>query len=482
MKNVKFLAFGFLVATSQTGDFKDSSESSTVFGTPGLRAADYFFSEKENGLSGMVSRVQATAGQEERPNVILITADDLGQQLGCYGDKYARTPALDKLASEGVRFSTTWVSQSSSSASRSSIFTGLYPHQNGQVGLAHLGFYCRETPRLPNLLKAAGYRTGILGKLHVGPEENFQFDHEVKQNWTIDVKRVTREAMAFITSDEEKPFFLKISYFDPHGPLKDQVEGIPEKIYKQGEVPVMSWVRGNKESAQKQVASFYNATTRVDVGISLLMDELRRSGKIKNTLIIFVGDNGAAFTGGKTTCYDPGMEVPLIIYWEGGKIKTGQVRNDLVSTLDIMPTILEACGVKAPDNLEGSSLIPLLKGAAKPKWRNYMFGEMNFHEPHQYMPMRTVRNSRFHLINNLYEYKSPEWELYDLSADPDEVKNIANDPAYGKELAQLKGELAGWRKKTNDPLLDPETDKKWKELAQQAKGTNRFDPPIFLVK
>jgi N-sulfoglucosamine sulfohydrolase len=419
---------------------------------------------------------------ENRPNIILITADDLGNQVGCYGDKYARTPSLDQMASEGFRFTTAWVTQSSCSSSRSSLFTGLYPHQNGQVGLAHLGVYCKETPRLPNLLKEAGYRTGILGKLHVQPEVNFDFDLEVKQNWTRDVRRVAREAMAFIESDDEKPFFLKISYFDPHGRYIDQVEGIPEEIFKEGDIKTPGWVRGNRERTDSRIASFYNCITRVDVGMSLLMDTLKRSGRIENTMIIFFGDNGAPFPGGKTTCYEAGMEVPLIIYWEGGDIKSGQVCDELVSAIDIMPTILEACGVKAPEDLEGQSLLPILRGEKVTDWRRYMFGEMTFHEPRQYKPSRTVRDDRYHLIQNLYTTDMPEWELFDLVTDPDELENLAEDPAYSRQLNKLKRELDKWRENTHDPLLDPDVDKKWRELSEQVQETNRFDPPVYLVK
>ena len=443
-------------------------------------------SEKEHNVMTNPSNLSRSdnvpAIIENRPNIILITADDLGNQLGCYGDEYAKTPALDKLASEGIRFKTAWVTQSSCSSSRSSIFTGLYPHQNGQVGLAHLGIFSKETPRLPNLLKEEGYRTGILGKLHVQPEENFDFDLELKQNWTIDVKRVAREAMAFIEGDDEKPFFLKISYFDPHHPFKDQVEGIPAETFEEGDVKTPSWVRGNRERINSQIASFYNQITRVDVGISLLMDELKRSGKIKNTMIIFLGDNGAPLPGGKGTCYEAGMEVPFIVHWEGGNIKSGEVSDELISAIDIMPTILEACGVKAPENLQGRSLLPILRGEKVSNWRRYMFGEMTFHEPKQYKPSRTVRDDRYHLIHNLYTTDMPEWELFDLLTDPDERENLAENPAYSTQLEKMKKELYKWRKDTNDPLLDPAVDKKWRELSMQVQETNRFNPPVYLVK
>ena len=117
-----------------------------------------------------------------RPNVLLIVSEDNGPELGCYGDRYARTPHLDRLAAEGVRFNRAFVAQAGCSQSRAAFLTGLYPHQNGQIGLATWNFrmYREDTPNIPRSLKAAGYRTGIIGKLHVNPEEAFPFDmHEI---------------------------------------------------------------------------------------------------------------------------------------------------------------------------------------------------------------------------------------------------------------------------------------------------------------
>jgi N-sulfoglucosamine sulfohydrolase len=417
---------------------------------------------------------------KSRPNIILITGDDLGLQLGSYGDKYARTPALDSLANEGVIFSTTWVTQSSSSPSRSSIFTGLYPHQNGQIGLAHLGFESTETPVLPNLLKAAGYRTGLLGKFHVAPGSAYKFDMIDQGNWSLDIRRVLNEAKQFIESDSVKPFFLKIGYYDTHEPFVDQVKGYPVNIYKEGEVKVMDWARGNRDSLSNVASHLYNALTREDNGVSMLVDYLKKAELLDNTMIIFLGDNGPDFAGGKVTCYDAGLRVPLIIYWKGGKIKTGQVRNELISTIDILPTILDACGVAIPDSLDGRSLLPLLHGETSVEWRSYLFGEMNFHQPANYKPMRTVRDNNFHLIHNLI--RNPEWEFFDLKNDPNEFINLAGDTSYSKLLDEYKKELYKWRVDTHDPLLNAETAQKWLEFSKKYTGNQPAVPPVVMVK
>ncbi len=150
-------------------------------------------------------------GLKAAPNVLLITADDLGLQLSCYGDPYIETPELDALAASGVMFRTAYVTQASCSSSRSSMFTGLYPHTTGQIGLANGGFVLDPAEVGKNLtvyLKEAGYRTGILGKLHVSPESSFPFDYRPKKGDTRDVKAVAANAAAFLNGPDGKPFFL----------------------------------------------------------------------------------------------------------------------------------------------------------------------------------------------------------------------------------------------------------------------------------
>ena len=162
------------------------------------------------------------AADAKRPNLLLITADDLGTQLSCYGDAIARTPRIDQLAAQSVQFTTAWVTQASCSPSRSSMFTGLYPHGNGQYGLANnkTEFRVHENlidQLLPNILKRAGYRTGIIGKLHVAPEGRFAFDERVKEGFgTRQVRKQSEHARDFISADSDKPWFLMFNVFDPH--------------------------------------------------------------------------------------------------------------------------------------------------------------------------------------------------------------------------------------------------------------------------
>jgi N-sulfoglucosamine sulfohydrolase len=411
-----------------------------------------------------------------RPNVLLITADDLGNQLSCYGDDRLKTPRLDALAAEGVRFTRAYVTQSSCSSSRASLLTGLYPHQNGQYGLAHLGFSMHPgQENLPALLKAAGYFTGIVGKLHVEPAGDFPFDWKPKSKGTAagptrNVRWVADQSREFFASvkDSGRPFFYYVNYFDPHGPYTPevrQVDGLPEKPLDPETVAPLPLRARNPDARRRITAIIYDCIARVDVGTGMLLDELEAAGLAENTLVAFLGDNGAAVLHGKCSCYEPGVRVPLLVRWPGGA-KPGQVRDELVSAVDIMPTILQAAGIAAPGGLAGRALQPLLRGDRAPSWREYLFTEMNFHTANMYLPQRTVRDRQFKLLLNLAPGAGrTAVELYDLEADPAESKNLADAPAFADQRQRLESALREWREETRDPLLDAARLKRWNEVA-----------------
>ena len=182
-------------------------------------------------LAVVMTAVSALALAAERPNILLIVSEDNGPELSCYGDPYARTPQLDQLAADGVRFERAFVTQAGCSPSRASVLTGLYPHQHGQVGLATWGFrmFRDDTPNLARSLKDAGYRTGLIGKLHVNPESAFSFDFSRIPNGNFARKNLAdyaRHAAEFFAADGG-PFFLSINYPDAHGPWLRQVDGLP---------------------------------------------------------------------------------------------------------------------------------------------------------------------------------------------------------------------------------------------------------------
>jgi len=420
-------------------------------------------------LTALLLAPLAALRADERPNVLLITADDLGCQLSCYGEKRFETPRLDALAKQGARFEHFYVAQSSCSPSRAALLTGRWPHQNGQIGLSHLGFKMHPGQKtLPALLKSAGYRTGIIGKLHVEPAADFPWDWMSEKKTaamaTQDVKWVAEQSRKFFATakDAKQPFFYYVNFFDPHGPYTpdvNQITGIPEQPTKPSDVSDSYPMSGKPpEAAAKRVtATIINTIRRLDAGVGLLLDELDAAGVANNTLVVFLGDNGLPVVRGKTWSYELGVHVPLLM--RGPGIEPGQVRSDFASAIDLMPTILRAAGVAVPEEVAGQPLLPLAK-------REFVFTEMNYHEPQILRVQRSVRDERFKLLRNLTAAadQSPV-ELFDLKADPGETRNLAGDPAHQDTRARLEAALQAWREKSADPTLDAARVKRWQDAA-----------------
>ena len=280
--------------------------------------------------------------QQVKPNVLLIIADDLGLQLSCYGDKHIHTPNIDELARSGTRFRTAYVAQASCSPSRSSIYTGLFPHTHGHLGLARPDNpQLREEYRdqtLPALMNAAGYRTGIIGKLHVNPKSAVKFDlnhnADLGPNGAREVREMAKAASKFIAGEASKPFFLVMVYVDPHHPFPPQLDGLPETPTRRDEVSVWQFQLLKDDTLLQNAANYYSAVRRLDTGVGMLMEKLKTAGKDENTIIIFLGDHGPPFSRGKTTCYEAGLRVPFLLRWPG-VTKPGLVSEAFVSSVDI---------------------------------------------------------------------------------------------------------------------------------------------------
>ncbi|MCP4815646.1 MAG: sulfatase-like hydrolase/transferase, partial [Planctomycetaceae bacterium] len=196
-------------------------------------------------LAALTSCAAASSEAAERPNILLIVSEDNGPELGCYGTPSVKTPVLDRLAGNGVRFHNAYVPQAGCSQSRAALLTGLYPHQNGQIGLATWKFrmYREDTPNLIRSLKQAGYRTGILGKLHINPATAFPFDmHEISSaNFSRKkLKDYAEKAGEFFAAGKQ-PFFLSVNYPDAHRPLLTQVKGLPAEPLTASDVKPLAY-------------------------------------------------------------------------------------------------------------------------------------------------------------------------------------------------------------------------------------------------
>lgn len=430
---------------------------------------------------------------KHKPNVLLIVSEDNGPQLGCYGDAYARTPNLDRLASEGVRFNRAFVPQAGCSQSRASFLTGLYPHQHGQIGLATWGYrlYREDTPNIPRNLHAAGYRTGIIGRLHVNPESAFTYDTVEIPNGNfsrIHLADYARHAEAFFKGGDQ-PFFLHINYPDAHDPFLPQVDGLPKNPLNGKDVKSLPYFGIDPPELRQLVADYYNCISRLDSLVGDLLAALERSGKTDNTIVIYMGDHGPDLLRGKRSCYEGGTHIPLLIRWPG-KAKP-QVRDELVSTIDLMPTVLAACGAPAVPGLPGMTLQPLLTNESV-NWRTHLFTEFHTHAAAaNFFPQRALRSDRYKLIENLLpdeanpdmekidkefpfvaaavaaapeqvraayqlQQKPPRYELYDLQTDPFEFHNLAASSDHAAVLDDMEQRLQTEREQTHDPLLNPD--------------------------
>ncbi len=434
-------------------------------------------------------------------NVVLLIADDLGMQLGCYGDPVAKPPHIDALARAGTRFTRAFASVASCSPSRATILTGLPTHACGQYGLAHATHNqhsFRNVRGLPALLAPAGYRSGVIAKLHVQPKEVFPFDVEMPGNGRNPVQ-IAEQARKFIAETGDRPFFLLVGFTDPHRAAKgfaNDGKYPPEVLaikFDAKKLPVPYHLPDQPE-VRAELAEYYESVSRLDDGVGRVLKVLADAKKLDDTLVIFLSDNGIPFPGAKTTLYDAGVHLPLIVKKPGQK--EGMENMAMVSWTDIAPTVLEWCGLKPPPagkkkkvavEMAGGSFLSILE-EADPKGWDVVYGSHQFHEVTMYYPVRMVRTRTHKYLLNLahpleYPFASDLWgsdmwqgvlkrgdtmmgsrsvkaflhrpkeELYDLAADPNELKNVAGDPSQVKMLEVLRGRLASWRERTDDPWL-----------------------------
>ncbi len=427
----------------------------------------------------------------DRKNVIVIVADDLGYQLGCYGDKSAKTPNLDKLAAAGTRFTHAFASVASCSPSRATMLTGMPTHHNGMYGLAHATHNQHSFANvkgLPALLAPAGYKTAVLGKLHVQPKEVFPFDEEIKDSGRNPVTMADK-AKKFIDGTGDKPFFLWVGFTDPHRAVKgfgNDAKFPPSVPAEKFDPKALTLPYHLPDTAETRAewADYYQSVTRLDHGVGLMLKVLEDTKTAESTLVVFLSDNGVPFPGAKTTLYDSGIRLPLVVKSPGQK---AGVCDAMASWTDLAPTVLDWCGVKPPDAMKGRSLLPILNEKEPKDW-DTVYASHQFHEVTMYYPMRAVRTKTHKLILNLahpleYPFASDLWEsdtwqgvlkskaekmgertvkqfihrpaveLYDLTADPNELKNLADDAKYATVRKELAGKLADWRKLTADPWL-----------------------------
>jgi arylsulfatase A-like enzyme len=438
----------------------------------------------------------------DRPNFLFIYTDDqrwdaLGVVQREQGEKarfpWFQTPHLDRLASEGVRFRNAFVVNSLCAPSRSVYLTGRYSHLNG-VANNHTPFPPENIAATwSSLLRQAGYTTGYVGKFHhgqqAGPRPGFDYsasflgqgrytDCPFELNgtttqttgWVDDVS--TNFALDFIGKSRDKSFALVVGFKSAHGPfqppprLADKYEGkearstpnigvpaIYSGKFTSGQVKADAKPKPKKAEAEAKAKTaapdmlrgYFGCLAAVDENVGRLLARLDELKLAENTVVIFASDNGFYLRehnlGDKRSAYDESLRIPLLVRWPklGDKAR-GQVVDQMALNLDLAPTILDLAAVPAPASMQGRSWRPLLEGnGASANWRTAFFYEYFYERNYAIPTVLAVRTDNAKLI------KYPghdEWtELFDLSSDPYEIKNMASDPASKELLAKMQAEF-----------------------------------------
>lgn len=420
---------------------------------------------------------------QPKPNIIFYVVDDLGtNDAGCYGNKVIKTPGLDELAKQGVRFTNAFATCATCSASRSVMLSGMYNHATAHYGHAHSYHHFSSfdwVKSLPNLLGENGYRTARIGKYHLAPKEVYEFQEVIGVKHKDSVISWADKCRGLIENQSKDPFFLYFCTHEPHRPFRRDGSAIitPE------EVNIPDYLPDTPET-REEWAMYHMSAERADSGLKRLIEILKETGKWDNTVILFCSDNGAPFPGAKTNVYEPALRLPFVLR-APGVTTPSTVNNAMLSYVDITPTLLDFAGVKTPYKLHGRSFKNIVN-KENPKGWDQIYASHTFHEITMYYPMRVVHGRKHKLIWNIasalpYPHASDLWasktwqsvlksgqekygqrtvkqmtyrdkfELYDLVNDPGESTNQVNNPKYKQVFEAMKNNLKAFQKRTKDP-------------------------------
>jgi len=439
--------------------------------------------------------------KDERPNIVWIMSDDHARHaLSIYGSRLIRTPNLDRIGAEGVRFENAFCTNSLCAPARATLLTGKYSHRNGQ--LDNTVKFDGSQLTFPKLLQKAGYRTAVVGKWHlVSDPTGFDYwnilpgqglyhnpvliemgERKKREGYATDI--ITDEAIRFIKESAGRPFCLLCHHKAPHrrwepdqkhqalfadrdfpepptfnDDYRNRASAAEHAQMRVADMP--DWVKehpaGMTDEQRKQwnyqrfMRDYLRCVASVDDNVGRLLRFLEEAGLAKNTVVAYTSDNGF-FLGDhgwydKRFMYEESLRIPLVVRYPR-LAKAGRVERRLVTNVDFAPTLLELAGVPVPAEMQGQSLAPLLKGERNPKWRTSVY--YHYYEyplSHRVRPHYGVRTDRHKLIH--YPTVN-EWELFDLEKDPRELRSVHSDPAYAGLVEKLKAELARLRQQYQD--------------------------------
>ena len=435
------------------------------------------------------------AGGKAPPNLVMVLADDQTWfDANCYGNPTVRTPHMDRLAAQGMRFELAFTATAMCVPSRSTLYSGLYPMRHG----AHANHSrAKDGIRsLPHFLKPLGYDVTVAGKTHFGPKACFPIDGQIGLQPAAIEKHIER--------CKGRPFCLMVCSHSPHVPWEMKGD------YQPAAVRLPPYFADTPEVRQA-MCYYYNEITEVDGLLGTVSDLLAKHGLADNTVLIYSSDQGAQWPHAKWTLYDAGIQVPLIVRWPG-VVKPGSVSSAMIHFVDVLPTFIEVAGGRPPEGLDGRSFLPVLRGKTE-QHRDVIYATTTRDGTMNDYPGRAVRTRQYKYIRNLAperEYtthlthadldavagrnpvqktfwdswrakaktdpavaaflqadaRRPAEELYDLGKDPHELHNLSDKPEMKQVLADLRGKLDAWMKAQNDHGLAAE----WQPLAPPAPG------------
>lgn len=450
---------------------------------------------------------------EERPNILVLIADDAGMDFGCYGNSGIQTPHIDSLAATGLRVENAFLTASHCSPSRTSMISGQFAHTIGTENLNDQ--IDASIATVPEYLREQGYFTGLVLKDHMDWKNRAQRFHWYDEGWPFyKTHAIEWEQTAvsrfekFLDLADERPFFMWFGFVDPHREYGDHP--IP-KVNDPAAVTVPPYLVDD-QATRRDLADYYDEITRLDGHVGGIVELLKSRGQLENTLIVFLSDNGMPFPRAKATVYDAGIQTPLVLSWPG-KIRPGSVlREQLVSVIDLAPTLLDVAGIRKPDQMYGESLLPLLLGHNQ-NGREYVFAERHWHGTDEHLVairsrthklIYTVEHAQWPLGTGSDVYTSPSWyalkdrqrrgaltpaqarlfempraqlELYDLQQDPHELVNLADRPESLPRVREMLAELQQWRRATGDPAPH-QAGRRKSDVIDRITGVPLQEPPI----
>jgi N-sulfoglucosamine sulfohydrolase len=414
----------------------------------------------------------------DRPNILLILADDqTWHDVGCYGNKDVRTPNIDRLAGQGMRFTHAFTATAMCAPTRAQLYTGLFPVRNGAYP-NHSRVY-KGTKSIVHYLKALGYRVGLAGKKHFGPPASFPFE-------TVPPRALAR----FINRAATQPYCLIVASHSPHLPW---TQG-DARAYDPDKLTLPPYLVDTPETRQA-LTRYYAEITDFDREVGECLTLVEKSGQANNTLFLYTSEQGAQFPRCKWTCYDTGLRTAFVVRWPG-KVQPGAVSDAMIQYVDVVPTLIEAAGGTPPKELDGKSFLPVLLGKAD-KHREVVYGvhtTRGIIQGSACYPIRSIRTRTHKYIWNLkaeekfqnvltagrdrggywlswvkkaktdakaarfvtgYQQRPAE-ELYDLSADPYELNNLAEDPRHRELKEKLRKQLLSWMEQQGDRGIETE--------------------------